>query len=88
MSWVFGDESGGGGCVWNSGDSFPEEPPWNKHISVNFSENGLPQRTKFLSHPLFTNCDVSRVFGSKSGCGVVACGMLRIFVQMCNPCRR
>ena len=60
-------------------NSFPEEEsPWNKH----FSENGLPQRTKFLSHQVVTNCDVSRVFGSKSGCGVVACGMVLTFVQM------
>ena len=40
------------------------------------SEHGLPQRTKIMSHPFFTNCNVSRVFGSKSGCGVVACGMV------------
>ena len=57
-------------------------PGTNIFQYICFSENGLPQSTKFLSHQLFTNCDVSRVFGSKSGCGVVACGMVLTFVQM------
>ena len=56
-------------------------PGTNIFQYICFSENGLPQSTKFLSHQLFTNCDVSRVFGSKSGCGVVACGMVWILAR-------
>ena len=66
MSLVFGDESGWGGCVWHSGDVFPEEPLSNKHISVYVSENGLPKGQQLCHISFFTNCDVSRVFGSKS----------------------
>ena len=51
------------------------------------SEHGPPQRTKCLSHQLLTNCDVSRVFGSKSGCGAVASGMVWVFAQLHHPCR-
>ena len=44
-----------------------------------FTENGLPQRTQFLSPKFFINCDLSRVFGDESGCGglhVEWCGFL------------
>ena len=51
------------------------------------SEHGLPQRINIVPHEKFTNCDVSWVFGSKSGRGVVACGMVWTFVQIHHPCR-
>ena len=65
MSLVFGDESGRGSCVWKSGDDFLEESPWNKHISVKMV---CPKGQNLCHIRFFTNCDVSRVFGSKSGC--------------------
>ena len=65
--------------MWNSGAFLSRGVNLEQTYVI---ENGLPHRTHFLSHQFFIKCGVSRVFGSKSGCGgLCVCGMVWIFVH-------